>query len=162
MQGFLVEQMDEGYGAAVDGFVEFLVDKVISKIDVTGVLLRVAIIHTAQVSPIDGAEAHGAGLARSVDDAVGEVEGAQFSAGLADGIDFSVGSRIVVEGDAVGAAGDDLTVFDDDGSKRAAAVPHALVGQADGFSHKGFIFRCNSHHCRKIQANIMFFFKNDI
>ena len=48
--------------------------------------------------PVDCAEAHWAWLARGVDFAALEVECAEAFACLADGVDFGMSSRVVVEG----------------------------------------------------------------
>ena len=49
---------------------QLFVDEVISEVNVGGILLGVAIINLLDASPIDGAEAHGARLAGSIDDAI--------------------------------------------------------------------------------------------
>lgn len=159
VQGFFIEQMDEGYGTAVDGLVELFIDEAIGEVDVGGVLLGVAVINASEMCPVDGAEAHGARLAGGVDDAVGQVEGAEFSAGLTDGVHLGVGRRVVIDGDTIGASCDDLAILDDDGTEGASSVLHALIGQADCLAHKLFIFFRNSRHDTKMQANIVFFFQ---
>ena len=77
--------------------------------------------------------------------AVRQVEGAQLATGFADGVDLGMGGGVVVEGDAVGSAGDDFTIFHDDGAKRASTIFHTLVGQPNGLAHKDFILFSDFH-----------------
>ena len=51
-----------------------------------------------------------------------QVEGVQGAAGRPDGIDLGVGRGIVVEGDAVGPGGNDLSILHDDGPEGTAPV----------------------------------------
>ena len=58
-----MQHVDERHRTAVDGLVELLVDEVVSEVDVARILFGVAVLDAFEVSPVDGAEAHGAGLA---------------------------------------------------------------------------------------------------
>ena len=144
-EGLVAEQRDERHGAFFDMLFQFLVNEVIGEVDGGGILFRVAVIDALDMRPIDGAEAHRAGLAGGIDDTVREVEGAQFATGLADGVHFGMGGGVVVAGDAVRAASDDFAISHDDGPEGTATVFHTLVGEADGFAHKGFILFGDFH-----------------
>ena len=89
--------------------------------------------------PIDCAEAHWAWLARGVDFAALEVEGAEALACLADGVDFGMGCGVVVEGYGVARCGNDFAIFDYYGSEWSALVLDVFVGDSDGFEHEFFV-----------------------
>lgn len=156
LDGFVAEQGDERDGTIGDVLLQLLVDEVVGEIDVSGVLFRVAVIDAFDMRPIDGTQAHRAGLAGGVDNAIGKVEGAQLAAGLTNGVHLSVGSRVVVDGHAVGAARDDFSVLHDDGPKGTATVFHALVGEADGLTHIFLIFFCDVHGCLILKTDSYF------
>ena len=147
-----MKHIDKRHGALVNRFVELFVDEIIGEVDVAGVFFGVAVINAFQMGPVAGTEAHGAGLARSIDDAIGKVKGTQLLAGLPNGVDFGVGSGIVVNSDAVGTAGHDLAVLYDDSTERPSTVAHALVGQTDGLTQE-FLILCYDSHGQKIKAN---------
>jgi len=134
-----MKHLDERHGAAVDGLVEFFVDEIVVEVDGSGIGLGVAVIDAFQMGPVNGTEAHRAGLTRGIYHAVGEVEGSQLAAGLPDGIHLGMGGGVVVDGDAVGAASNDFAIFDDDGTERSSAIPDALIGQANGLTHKKLV-----------------------
>ncbi len=124
---------------------QLLVDEVVGEVNGGGILFRVAVIDALDMRPIDGAQTHGARLAGGIDDAVRKVEGAQFAAGLTDGVHFCMGGGVIVAGHAIGAASYDFTVPHDDCPEGTAAVLHALIGQPNGLAHKSFILFSDFH-----------------
>ena len=72
-----MEQRNERHGTLPDGFVQLLVNEVVSEVYVGGIFFGVAVINTLYVRPIDGSKAHRARLAGGVDDTIREVEGAK-------------------------------------------------------------------------------------
>ena len=126
--GEVVGEVLAGDGALVFGEGEFVVDKLVGEVDVGGVFFAVAVDNAVDASPIDGAEAHGAGFARAIDGGAAEGEGVLLGAGLAYGHHFGVGGGVVVEGDAVFACGYNLSIAHYHSAKGAAAFAHALFG----------------------------------
>ncbi len=70
---------------------------------------------------------------------------AEAGAGLADGAHLGVRRRVVVERDAVGGAGDDFAVLDDDRAEWAAAPGDALLRRPDGFAQVVEFVHCVAH-----------------
>jgi hypothetical protein len=82
-----------------------------------------------------------------------QFESAQFSASLADGLDFGVGGGVIGGSDLVDALGDDVTVFDDDAAEGAAmAGLHALDGKLDRSGHEGIV--CMGLHVKYFAKNL--------
>jgi hypothetical protein len=107
-----------------------------------GVGSGVAVVDGAEARPVDGGEAHGAGLAAGVDLTAGEGEGVELRAGTADGYDLRVGGWVVAGGDEVGADGHDVAVSHDDRAEWASAAGEdVLGGQVDGLLHEDWVSR---------------------
>jgi hypothetical protein len=68
---------------------------------------------------MDGAETHRTRFGGGVDDTAGKIVGPELPAGLADGVDLGMGSRVPPE-DGVAGDGHDPPVLDDAGAERAA------------------------------------------
>jgi hypothetical protein len=81
--------------------------------------------------PEQGAQTHGARLARCVNITAGQPVVAKHTAGFADGHDFGVGGRVVSERDAVGSGGDDDTVSYHQRSEWATVAAHVVDCQVD-------------------------------
>jgi len=94
---------------------------------------------TVRASPIDRPEAHGARFAGSVKVATRQLEIPEDAAGLANGLDFGVGGRVIARCDAVDALSDDFAVLDDQGGEGATlAGVHIFDGERDGALQKCF------------------------
>ena len=98
------------------------VNEVIPKDDGRGVCRRVPVIDGLDVGPDGGAEAHGTGVAGGVEDAAGEVMGAEGLAGGSDRLDFSVAGGIMPGENTVSPPPDDFVVPDDHGAEGAALI----------------------------------------
>ena len=119
---------------------ELAVDERIVEADARSVGGQVAKVHTSQVRPIDGAQAHGAWLARGVNLAILKNESAEFGAGLANGDDLRVGGWIVGRGHAIHTFRDDDAIFDDHGAERSALAGEDIVeGELDSSGHKSVV-----------------------
>jgi len=70
--------------------------------------------------PVSGRQTHWAGFGAGVENAVVQFFRAQFGAGLANGVDFGVGHRIVVTDYRVVRGGDDFVIFNNGGTEGAA------------------------------------------
>ena len=88
MQCFFAHEILCGNGALGHGSLYFFVDEFVTEVDVLCVLLVIGIADAAEAGPVDGAQAHGAGLARGVDGAAFELEGALLLAGICDSLRF--------------------------------------------------------------------------
>ena len=115
-----------------------LVDERIVEAGLRGVGRGAAKIKARGTRPVDGAEAHGAGLTRSVELALAKLKEAERGAGLAYRDDLGVSCGVVSGRDAIGAFGDDFTVLHDDGAEGTAAIgAHTFDGELDGSRHEG-------------------------
>src|SRR5262249_9391186 len=108
--------------------------------DARGVGAGAGVIDAVEPRPVDGGEAHWAGLAARIDLAAGKIERSERPARFGDRDDLGMRGRIVGGGDAIAALGQDAIVLDDHGAKRAARVPvHALARQREGAAHECFL-----------------------
>ena len=115
------------------------VNEIVVEADVRRITAGVAVVGLRNARPIDRGQAHRAGLAAGVELAVGQLEGAQAAAGLADGRHLGMRGRVVARGHPVLAPGDDLAAADDDAAKRPAAIgPHRVLSEADRLAHEIF------------------------
>ena len=112
-----LRSMAEGMAAVADGQGEFAIEEGVVERDAGCVGAGVAEPDAIDAGPVDGGEAHGAGLAAGVDFAAVEAEGVEVSAGGADGFDFRVGGGVVVAGDGVAAFADDGAISDETAPK---------------------------------------------
>jgi len=127
----------------------FLIDETVVEADICGILGCIAVVDGAAAGPVDRGQTHGAGFAAGVDIAVRELEGVKLPACLADGNDLGVGGGVVVCGDAVGCARDDLAAFDDDGAKGPSSTAGDVVcGETDGLTHEPGIGLQTAHLSR--------------
>lgn len=81
--------------------------------------------------PVNRSQAHRAGFATGVENAVGQLKVGQRATGETNGHDFGMRRRVQVAGDAVAGGGDDCAVSDDQRAKRAAALLDVVPGQFD-------------------------------
>ena len=96
----------------------------------------VCVVDALDAGPIDGAQAHGAGLARAVNFAATQVKCTLGSTSRTNGAHLGVGRGVVQDGYAVGAGGHNLAIAHDDSSKGAAAALDTLLRELDGHTHK--------------------------
>ena len=114
-----------------------LVDRIVVKADMRGVLAVVAKKDRRNSRPKNRGQTHGAGLATGVEDTIAEPKGEKFAARVADRGDLGVRGGIVGGGDEVLAPADDFILSHDDTTEGAApALGRAVVGQPDGFTHE--------------------------
>src|SRR5207249_1237606 len=120
-----------------DGQRDLAINEIIIEGDARGILAGVAVKDAAQARPIHRAQTHRTRLATGVEIAIIELEGLEPPAGVANGDDLGVGSRVVAGSDLVAAAPDDFVSFDDDGAEGSAhAAAHHLDREPDGLAHE--------------------------
>jgi len=128
-----MEQLRDGETAGTGRAAEFFVDEGVVEVSGGSIGGGGGVEDTVRASPVERAEAHGARFAGRVQIAAGQLEVAKNAAGLANGLDFGVGGRVVGGCDAVGAFGDDLAVFNDQSGEGATvAGVHIFDGEGDG------------------------------
>ena len=119
---------------------ELLINEVIVEVNVSRVLTRVGEEDAVGAGPVDGGEAHRAGLAAGVDGAPSQLKGLKRRAGVADGDNLGVGSGIIVAKDRVDASGDDLVIANNNAAEGATeASAHVVEGEVDGLAHKRLV-----------------------
>ena len=119
---------------------EFIVNGRIIKADFRGVRSEVAKKDSIDTSPVDRAQAHGAGLTGSVELTSPEVETAKFLACPADRKYFSVGGRVVQCRNLIRTFRYDAPFPDDDSAKRSAAsAVNILQRKFNGASHESLV-----------------------
>ena len=126
-------------GALGIGELQLVVDEGVVEADGFGIVLGVAIADAAHTGPVEGTEAHGTGLARAIDGATRELEGAQPSAGVADSCDLGMGRGVGIGHYAVGTCGDDLAVAHDDCTEGTATGVDIIHRKVDGHLHEAGI-----------------------
>ena len=126
-------------GALSIGELKLVVDERVVEADGLGIVLGVAIADTAHTGPVDGTEAHGTGLARAIDGATGELEGAKLGAGVADSRYLGMGRGVGIGHYAVGTRGYDLSVAHDDCTEGAATGVDIIHRKVDGHLHEAGI-----------------------
>ena len=135
--GFVRKQLGRSDRPSCQGLGQLMVDEVVRESGGGGFLSCTAEVEPREVGPVDGGEAHRAGLAAGVEVAAGEMKVAQLPAGVANGHDFGMSRRIVRRSDAVAAAPDDVAPLNDYRSKRAALpCRDAVDRQPNGLSHE--------------------------
>ncbi len=138
-QRIRMEQLRDGETSVTGRAAEFFVDEGVVKAGGGSIGGGGGVEDTVRASPVDRAEAHGARFAGRVEIAAGQLETAEDAAGLANGLDFSVGGRVVGGGNAVGAFGDDLAVLNDQSGEGATvAGVHIFDGEGDGALQEWF------------------------
>lgn len=129
-------QRERRYGALGGGEGYLVVDEGVVEADLGGVASGVGIVDALNAGPIDGAQAHRAGLTGGVYLTPLEVEVAHGCTGCTNGAHLGVGCGVVEQRNAVGTSGHNLTVAHDDSTKGAATSGHTLFGEFDGHTHK--------------------------
>ena len=81
-ESLITEERDDRYSAAIHRPLEFLINKVIGKLDITSILTGVTIEDAANTSPINGTQTHRTGLTRSVDSTSRKVKCAKTTTSL--------------------------------------------------------------------------------
>lgn len=129
------------------GQFELLVDEPIVELCVfSGVVVRGGEDDARRSGPVNGAHAHGAGLAGAIDRAVFQLKILQDSAGLANSYHLGVCGGVVGGQDLIVSLADDLPILDDHGAKRAArAFAHAFIRQGDSAFEKLTVGRARLH-----------------
>ena len=94
-------------------FCNFFVDEMVAKVDGIGIILGIGVINFAHASPVESAQAHRTRLATAINHATFKVEIVHRFARLANSIHFSVGSRVVVERNAIAACSHIFAIFHD-------------------------------------------------
>jgi hypothetical protein len=115
-----------------------------------GIGRAVAEVDALGPRPVDGAEAHRAGLAAGVEVAAVELERAERAAGLADRHDLGVRGGVVGRRHLVGALGENGAVLDDQRRERPAAGVHVGERQLDGAGHEAARIGGPRRHGRKL------------
>lgn len=138
----ILVELEASFTVAFLGLERVLVELVVAETDFLGVLEVAGVVALAHVGPLDGAHAHGAGVADGVDFATGEVVGAEVLAGVADGHHLAVAGGVAVLEDFVVPFSDDFSVLDDDGSERSSVlVADSLVSFVDCLFHENVAHR---------------------
>jgi len=101
---------------------EDLGDESVVEADGGGFGLGVAVDDPLEVGPVDGAEAHGAGLASAIESAAFQVEASQLLGGDADRLDLGMGGGVVAGEDFVVGGGDHFALVNDHGAEGAAVA----------------------------------------
>jgi len=116
---------------------DFPVDEIVVKPDSRGVLACVAVIDGGNTGPVNRGKAHGAWLAARVERAIGQLEGLEPSAGVADRDNLGVRRRVTGRRHLVPPASDNRATSHHDAAKRAApSRANSILGEADRLSHK--------------------------
>ena len=126
-------------GALGIGKLQLVVDEGVVEVDGLGIGLGIAIADAAHTGPVEGTEAHGTGLARAIDGATRELEGAQLGTGVADCRYLGMGRGVGIGHYAVGTRGYDLAVAHDDCTEGTATGVDIVHGQVDGHLHEAGI-----------------------
>ena len=87
-----------------------------------------------------GSRTHGAGFQCDIQIAIYESPGVKLFTGFSDRQDFGMSDGILLADPEIMSAGDDLAVFDYDGTYRAFLYIICLVGFFHGLEHKKFMF----------------------
>ena len=145
-ESLITEERDDRYSAAIHRPLEFLINKVIGKLDITSILTGVTIEDAANTSPINGTQTHRTGLTRSVDSTSRKVKCAKTTTSLTDGIHLCMSRRVVIDSDTVAASCYNLSILHDDGSEWTTTTINTLIGQSDSLTHKLLILFSN-HNC---------------
>ena len=124
-------------------FCNFFVDEMVAKVDGIGIILGIGVINFAHASPVESAQAHRARLATAINHATFKVEIVHRFARLANSIHFSVGSRVVVERNAIAACSHNFAIIHDYGPKRAASFINVVACQFASHFYKFHIFGCD-------------------
>src|ERR1039457_7209629 len=131
------QQALHGNSALVDGTAYLGIEQRVVKAGGGGIGGGVSVKDGVAARPIEGSQAHRAGLATGVDDASGEAKIPKRLASRANRHHFGMGRGIVGRRNQVHAGRDDLTVAHDHRAKRASgAREHILRGQCDGPLHE--------------------------
>ena len=117
-----------------------LVYKVVVEAYLGSVLAVVGIVDVVEMSPVNGSKTHWARLARGVDVASAEVEGAKAACCLAYAVYLGMCCWVVVDGYAVGCFGYNLVAFGYHGAEGTASVAHTLFRETNGAAHQFDLF----------------------
>ena len=134
--GFVAEKFAHGNAASLMGDLKFAVDEGVVKSCGGGIGGGGSVENARGPSPVDGAEAHGAGFAGGVEVAMIELEGFETLASFADSDDFGVRGGVIGGGDPVGPGGDERAILGDDRGKGSAAVADVFKSEGDGLAHE--------------------------
>lgn len=116
---------------------QFRVDEAVVKTGVRRILPRGRVHNARGPCPVDGAQAHGAGLAAGVHRAAVQLEGIELGTRRTDRHHFRMGRGVVAAGNAVVALAHHLPVLHDHAAKRpTVAALHAGAGQGDGLAEE--------------------------
>ena len=134
-----MERLRDGETAVARRATEFFVNKSVVEAGGGSIGGSGSVEDTVRASPIDRPEAHRARFAGSVKVATRQLEIADNAAGLANGLDFGVGGRVIARCDAVNALSDDFAVLDDQSGEGATlAGVHIFDGEGDGTLQEWF------------------------
>jgi len=132
----VAEQLAHGDATGLVWCLEFAVDESVVEPGGGGIGGSGSVKNVRRASPVDGAEAHGAGFAGGVEITMIELEGFEALASFADGDDFGVGGGVVGGSNAIDAGGDECAVLGDDRGKGPAAVADVFESESDGLAHE--------------------------
>ena len=139
-QCFVAHHLNHGNLALGVRLGDFFIDSGIIKADFRSVRCEIAKVNSVNSSPVDCAQAHGAGFAGGIEVTASEFETAKFLARLADGQHFSVRRGIVHRRNLIRTFRYDDAFFDNDTTEWPAAPrAYILERQLNGAGHERFI-----------------------
>jgi hypothetical protein len=119
---------------------QFPANQFVVKLDPRRVPPRIAVVDFTQACPINRGQTHRAWFAACVNLAFIQAKGFKFPARGSNRHDFRMRRGVILGGDLIPSAGDDLFFVNDHGAKRAAAIgTHLGKRQPNGFPHKFFL-----------------------
>jgi len=115
---------------------DFLIDKLIVKLNVGGVVLGVGVVNFLQARPIDCGKTHGTWLATCVDNGADKFEIFLVGTRHANSLHLGMRGGIVGGGDLIPALADHQAILHNHCAKWTAIAPHILAGKVNGLAHK--------------------------
>lgn len=138
-QCFLWQKLFLREPAFADRQSQLLIDKTIIKANCCSIRLGISVIKVCWPGPVNSPQAHGAGFATAVNGTAMQLEIIQDFAGIANGCNFGMGSRVIAVGNYICTSGYDLSIFYHKCCKRPALTClYIFNGKTDGFPHKIF------------------------
>jgi hypothetical protein len=146
-QRLLAHHLNHGYLTLGVRLRDFRIDRGIVKADSGGILREIAKVNFANPGPVDCTETHGAGFAGRVQITVPQFEARKFLASLADRQHFRMRRGVVRRRNSIGSLGNDVAVFHDNATERAAASGTDIFKrESNGAGHENVVHVARFRH----------------
>ena len=143
MKCLRTEQLTNWLTAMIHRRGDLAIDQIIVKTYLRCIPTVIGIIDMVEMGPINGTQTHRTGLTRCIDLTTCQIKRTQLPACLTNGIYLGMGSRILVDGDAIRALSYNLSVTCDHSSKRATTMTNAFLTQSNSSAHQFFLCHCS-------------------